>query len=298
MTLLSARLLLDCLLCSQCLRSALSVGAHTYRDRADGILCVRRPICGLPDRQRAKQGQQLQGLSALVEQGQVGQVRAQHHIALAADHMAQATPVRKAAVSHDHIALADRKARQALTNACLGDVHLIAAERAQVQRIVQSPGRTRGAGFAHRAAIDQAHPPARQKSIDCWRQGHVGRHLLGHPLEPVPAAAQSLEQRHIGHGGQTARTCTHCRLAQRAPICQVNEQHSKQRGNAVKAAQSSHCPKLNGLGLPLRRQHLHHHLPILTDACQLTHRKIVWRNIVNSLLFRRLIHNRSFQLVD
>jgi hypothetical protein len=206
--------------------------------------------------------------------------------------MAQATPIGEAAVGHQHVAGMDRKARQTLALTGFGHVDLVAAESAQVQRVVQPPRRARGAGLANAAAVDQAYAFAtKQRIARSWLR-HARSQFLCHPLKPRPTAAQPLEQRHVRHVGQLARLCTCSGLAQRTPIGKVNEQDAQQRLHAPKTAQPAYRTQLQSLGLPICRQHRCHHAPVLPDARNFARNQLVLRHPIVHIVFKRLVHEK------
>ena len=107
-------------------------------------------------------------------------------------------------------------------------------------------------------------------------------------------AAQPLEQRHIRHRSQAARTGAYRGLAQRTAIGNVNQQHAQHRAHTAKAAQPPHRSELGRLGLPLRGQHLRHNIPVLANAGQLTGRRLADIDAFGVLDPQRFVHGRPF----
>ncbi|MEI2769959.1 MAG: hypothetical protein V9G98_21550 [Candidatus Competibacter sp.] len=200
--------LLGCHLAQLGLRLAGLFGA--LLDRADtnseGAFVIAypcRPIPRLADLELAQFGQQCQRSRFVVFQRHTDHVHAHDDIALMIDDVANAAPMRQSAIGHHDIVGFDGKASQRLALFRQRDEHLLTSQSAQVDHVVQSPRRPCGTGFTHHAGVDQAHSLARQHILGRGRQAQT--HLLDHPPEPLAAAAQPTQQRHIGHLDQAAR---------------------------------------------------------------------------------------------
>jgi hypothetical protein len=248
------------------LLGALPERTHANGHRAVFVAHHRRPCPSLPDGELAQSRQQFQRLPLRILKRHADQVHAHDDIASVLDDMAYAAPVRQTPISHQHVVGAHGKARQRLAFVGQRDLYLLARQRAQIEHVVQAPGRSCSSGLAHHAGIDQPHPLARQHVPA--GPGQASAHLLDHPSEPLAAAAQTPQQGHVRHRCKTACCRANRRLSQRAAIHQMDQQDAQQGGRAVKAARADQRSGASGRLLPALGQHPLDDFPVLTKTAK------------------------------
>jgi hypothetical protein len=213
--------------------------------------------------------QQGKRLSRSIGQGQNRQVQTHDHCPAMLMDVPHTLAGGKAAVGNQQVSRRDVKPTQRLADRGVGDVDLIAGQRGQPHRVMQSPGRPRCPRLVDRRAINDANPQAciQQRPDRPWR--HPAMHqFLADPAKPFAAHPQPLEQRHIRDRHQLPLSRPHRRFAQRTALRQVDQHDTQQCRRIREPPAASQGPQLARLVLPTQRQHTQHDLPIFRNAGQ------------------------------